>query len=513
MTGIDATPSSTDALRYSGVAAGCAPRTGSVSWRWAVKTRLAHRLLLACAVVVAAALGSTWWSLRSLKHAEDAADHLADRSEQGLNLTARLETVVREKSLLADALVSGDERLLPAIRPHRQEFSDWIDAMQGFVRTDSERRLLDDMRSRFASYTAASDEVARLQTSGQYDDARRRFAAMAGDVEAMLKSGQQVFALAAADMRERRAAAQDQIDDARRTIVWLTGIAGLCSLAMAVALARSASRPLLRMVVRLGAMEVGEGVAIEGDEVRTVEAHVNALLEHVRQQERALQQAEKLSELGEIASELAHETLNPVTGVTSMLQALRRAPLPPERLNRELVDMERMLGRVATTVRRLMSYARPLEPHMQQVSVEAVVQRAVSSVRMASRGREHVVRADAVSPTLEWTMDPDLIEQVLINLLTNACEASPPGAPVYVGVEAPPRESLTLVVRDRGSGIAPRHRDRLFHPFFTTKPDGNGLGLAVSRNIVREHRGRIDVRACTPGGTEFRVTLPRAEAT
>lgn len=476
-----------------------------------MKTRLAHRLLLACAVVVAAALGSTWWSLRSLKEAEDAAAHLADRSEQGLDLTARLETVVREKSFLADYLVSGDERLLDAVRPHRQQFRDWIDAMGDFVRTDEERRLLAEMRRRFAAYTAVSDEVVRLQRAGRADDAGQRFAAMAADVEALLTSGQQVFALAAADMRERRTVAQDEIERARRAMLWLTGIGGVCSLALAVALGRSAARPLLRMVVRLGATEVGEGVAIEGDELRTIEAHVNALLEHVRQQERALQQAEKLSELGEIASELAHETLNPVTGVTSMLQALRRAPLPPERLNRELVDMERMLGRVATTIRRLMSYARPLEPHLQRVSVETVVQRAVASVRMGARARTHPLRTDGVPPRLEWTMDPDLIEQVLINLLVNACEASPPGAPVDVGVEAPAAGPLTLVVRDRGSGIARHHRERLFHPFFTTKPDGNGLGLAVSRNIVREHRGRIDVRDRTSGGSEFRVTLPRSE--
>lgn len=446
-----------------------------------------------------------------MKEAEDAAEHLADRSEQGLDLTARLETVVREKSFLADYLVSGDEGLLASLRPHRQQFSDWIDAMGGFVRTDTERRLLDEMRRRFASYTAASDDIVRLNRAGLTAEARQRFATMAGDVEALLTSGQQVFALAAADMRDRRAVAQEQVERARRAMLWLTGIGGLCSLALAVALARSASRPLLRLVLRLGATEVGEGVAIEGDEVRTIEAHVNALLEHVRQQERALQQAEKLSELGEIASELAHETLNPITGVTSMLQALRRAPLPPDRLNRELVDMERMLGRVATTIRRLMSYARPLEPHMQRVSVESVVQRAVSSVQAGTRVGASIVRTHGTASRIEWTMDPELIEQVLINLLVNACEASPPGTPVDVVVEAPSNGALALVVRDRGGGIAPHHRERLFHPFFTTKPQGNGLGLAISRNIVREHRGRIDVRARAAGGTEFRVTLPREE--
>jgi signal transduction histidine kinase len=475
-----------------------------------VKTRLAQRLLLACAVAVAAALLSTWWSLHSLANADRAAEHLASRSEEGLDLTAKLETVVREKSFLADYLLSGDEHLLAAIQPHRQQFREWIEAMGGFVRTDEERQLLDRMRQRFASYTTAADDVVRLEREGRSGDARQRFTIMAGDVEELLNDGQQLFALAAADMRDRRAAAQAEIEDARRLMLWLTGIGALVSLGMAAALTRSAARPLMRLVLRLGATGVGERVAIEADEVRTIEAHVNALLDHVRRQERALQQAEKLSELGEIASELAHETLNPVTGVSSMLQALRRTSLTPEQLNRELVDMERMLGRVARTVRRLMSYARPLEPHMHRVSVGAVVQRAVASARVAPGARDRVVDAAVAPADLTWTMDPDLIEQVLVNLLVNGCEASPPGSHVEIAAAAQ-NGTLGFLVRDHGSGIAPSHRERLFHPFFTTKPEGNGLGLAISRNIVREHGGSIDVQAPDTGGSVFRVTLPRVE--
>jgi signal transduction histidine kinase len=442
--------------------------------------------------------------------AERAAEHLSDRSEEGLELTAKLETVVRDKSFLADYLLSGDERLLSALQPHRQRFRAWVEAMGAFIRTDEERNLLDAMRQRFEAYTSASDDVVRLQQSGHAGEARQRFVAMAADVEELLSDGQQLFALAATDMRDRRAAAQAQVEGANRLIFWLSGIGALCSLALAAALAQSAFRPLHRMVLRLGATEVGERVAIEGDEVRTIEAHVNALLAHVRRQERALQRAEKLSELGEIASGLAHETLNPVTGVTGMLQALRKTPLPPAQLNQTLVDMERQLGRVVTTVRRLMSYARPLEPHMQRVPIDSLVQRAAASARIAPGARGRIVDPADVPASLIWTMDPDLIEQVLVNLVVNGCEASPPGGHVEIAA-AESNGALALIVRDHGSGIPTGHRERLFHPFFTTKSTGNGLGLAISRNIVREHGGQIDVRTRETAGSEFRITLPRVE--
>ena len=112
-----------------------------------------------------------------------------------------------------------------------------------------------------------------------------------------------------------------------------------------------------------------------------------------------------------------------------------------------------------------------------------------------------------MSTELRWNMDPDLIEQVLVNLLVNGCEASPPGGRVALAASVDD-DWLCLTVRDSGSGIAPTVRERLFRPVVTTKAHGNGLGLAVSRNIVREHGGQIDVTTEAARGSVFRVRLP-----
>jgi two-component system NtrC family sensor kinase len=312
-------------------------------------------------------------------------------------------------------------------------------------------------------------------------------------------------------MQDRRQAAEAAAAHGRTIVLWLTGLGALVTLALGFSLSRYAAQPIYRLVLRLGNAGVGDQVQVDGDELGTLEAHVSALLDRVRQQERALQQAQKLSELGEIASEIAHEALNPVTGVKGMLQALRRTSLPPERLKAELSDMERQLGRVADTVRRLMSYARPLEPRMRRVAVPELLGRAVRSARLAPGVRDRTIRVEPVSSRLEWEMDPDLIEQVLTNLVVNACEASPSGAEVVLEAHAE-NGHLLLSVRDHGTGVAPAIRARLFHPFVTTKPHGNGLGLAVSRNIVQEHGGQIEVIPEERGGSIFRVLLPRADA-
>ena len=122
------------------------------------------------------------------------------------------------------------------------------------------------------------------------------------------------------------------------------------------------------------------------------------------------------------------------------------------------------------------------------------------------------IRERGLPAELEWRLDPDLIEQVLVNLLVNGCEASPPGAQVELRAARATTERWRCRVRPRHRYRHREPRDRLFHPFFTTKPDGNGLGLAISRNIVREHGGQIDVLPQNGRGSVFRVLLPRAEA-
>jgi signal transduction histidine kinase len=472
-----------------------------------MKRSLVGRIMLAYAVVIAAVLASTWWSQRSLDLAEDAARRLADRSVEGIDLATRLETLVHEKSRLADYLLSHDPQGLDALSAHRGQFQRWMDEMAEFTHSDEEHALLERMRSGYASYVAGTDDVIRLEQSRRSDEARQRFFGIADYIEQVLADSQQLLALAQKDMRARREKAEASILQGHTAVLWLTGLGALLTLALGFAVSRYAARPISQLVLRLGSSGMIDHVHVDGDELGRLEVQVNTLLNRVRRQERALNQAETLSELGEIASEIAHETLNPVTGVKTMLQALRRTPMPADELRTVLVDMERQLGRVADIVRRLMSYARPLEPSLRPVGVQSVLDDAARSARLAPAAQDRVVDVHPVPADLRWDMDPQLIEQVLINLIVNGCEASPPGGRVDVAASVEDGR-LCLAVRDSGTGIAPTVRERLFRPFVTTKVHGNGLGLAVSRNIVREHGGQIEVVARPAHGSTFKVLLP-----
>jgi signal transduction histidine kinase len=472
-----------------------------------VRHGLAHRLMLGYAAVIAAVMFSAWWMQRSVGGAEQAAARLAERSIEGIELSSRLEALVDEKNRIAESLLRGSPDTGVAVQPHRREFATWLAAMRDFVRTDEEQAILDRLEADYAAYTAGFDELAHLDPAA----ARLQLVAMADDAERLLADGRLLARRAAEDMSARRAQAGIAIEAARSRVLWLTGLGGLLSLLLGFALSRYVTAPIYQLALRLGSSGVVDRIEVAGDELGTLAAHVGALLARVRDQERALQQAEKLSELGEIASEIAHETLNPLAGVKGMLQALRRTPLPPERLPRELLDMERELARVEGIVRRLVHYARPLEAQMRPVSVRRVVGEAVDAVEHAPAAQRHSIRILSVPRDVLWVMDPDLVRQVIVNLLVNGCEASPEGATVEIETVVVDGR-LQLHVRDHGTGIKASDRERLFHPFFTTKRHGNGLGLAVSRNIVREHGGRIEAIDRAEGGTIFTVELPGREA-
>jgi len=477
-----------------------------------MKPSLAARLMLGYAAVTAGVLVLAWWNHRYLAAAEFAAEHLSDRSVQGIRLSGELETLMQQRSHLSDYLLSGDQRFLELVHPHRRQFQAWIAEMGDFAHADAERDLLQKMQAGYTAYASQVDDAVRLREQGRTDEAREIFFSLAGQMDDLFASSQQLFALAEADMHERRQRTEATIASQRSIISWLTGLGALFSLVLGFILSRYAARPIYQLVLRLGASGVVDSVDVEGDELGALQAHVGALLERVREQERRLQQAEKLSELGEIASEIAHETLNPLAGVKGMLQALRRTPLPRERLAPELADMERQLTRIEDTVSRLMRYARPLEPQLRAVPVAALLKNAAGAAAIAPGARDRKIRVETTLNGVEWHMDPGLMEQVLVNLLVNGCEASPPGAAVDLTATKEDGR-LVLSVRDRGSGIPAGIRDRLFHPFFTTKPHGNGLGLAISRNIVQEHGGRIEAASAEDGGTVFRIVLPAGTTT
>jgi PAS domain S-box-containing protein len=231
----------------------------------------------------------------------------------------------------------------------------------------------------------------------------------------------------------------------------------------------------------------------------------------------ALQQqvvrAERLATLGELAAGVVHELNNPLTSITVYAEYLVRKL---EAQGSEPADLEKLrrIGASAQRILRfsrdLVQYARPSGRDVEPIDLAAVVRQSVSIC-------EHLVERGGI--TLDVEVDPELpvvqavggqLEQVLINLITNAVHAVENGGRVVVRAQTESPSTVLLEVADSGPGVPDDDRHRIFEPFFTTKSDGKGtgLGLPIVRNIVDQHRGEISVQRSDLGGAAFRVILP-----
>jgi len=237
-----------------------------------------------------------------------------------------------------------------------------------------------------------------------------------------------------------------------------------------------------------------------GKAIRTETARYKATAEQLAAAEAAVRRAERLAALGQLTAGLAHELRNPLASIkgSADLLARRSATDPMSRELGEIISSE--VDRTNLLVTRFLSFAKPLEPQRETIDVTDIIDRA------ARHANVEIIR-DYSPDVPPLAVDPALIEQVFINLLSNAAQASEPGAPIIVSTRRKPH-GIEIDVIDRGSGIPPDKMETIFNPFFTTKQTGVGLGLAIVSKIVNGHGGRMTVDSEPGKGSTFRVCLP-----
>lgn len=223
-------------------------------------------------------------------------------------------------------------------------------------------------------------------------------------------------------------------------------------------------------------------------------------------------QSDKLAALGQLAATIAHEVRNPLAVMRSAAQTLSET-LPPDSAASQQASgfIIAEIDRLANVVNSILAYARPLQVAARAVAVAELFDRAVLLARDDLAARRVRVERDEVGALPHVHADPDLLSQLLLGLLGNAADSMIAGGTVRLSASAE-RGSVRLHVADSGPGVPAELRERIFEPFFTTRSRGTGLGLAVARQIVEAHGGRIEVGAAAGGGARFTVTLPAASA-
>jgi signal transduction histidine kinase len=505
-----------------------------------IPSRLSVRLALA-SLGTALAVGTVCAvGLSSLVDVAALTRGVVSRQLAVLDDSHAFGSLLYQKGFVAEYLLTGDRAWLDRLERNRPAFEKWL------ARTASDppgHALLEKIQQEYLAYDQARRHSIALYDGGELAEAKATLADNYNRVRRLLGYFQELGRVERLQAEATLASSETSLRRLARGLVGTAIIGAVASLLAGFWWARRITKPIYELQVQIqsAAERTRIQIAPGGGDLDELAPRIAALVEKLEatdaelaEHRRRLIQSEKLSAVGELAAKLAHEVLNPLAGMKAAVQLLarqaERSGAPPaeasaaagvlatvgttaEALNREI-------SRVEALVRRLVNYSRPLAPRFTVSTVPALVAGALEAAgpALSRSGAKVTERMEPDLPPLE--VDPLLIVQALTNLLTNAVQAvvgqagSPPIPELEVhasGVRRLGREEVLIAVTDNGPGLSAEQRRNLFHPFFTTKADGHGLGLAISHNILLEHGGRIEAGnrpAAQGSGAVFEVYLP-----
>ena len=306
---------------------------------------------------------------------------------------------------------------------------------------------------------------------------------------------------------------------------------GILLFIAAMLIARSIARPIKNLAVAANKISTGElerQVPIEGrDELRDLAVEFERmrqkllashqdLEQKIEQRTKALREAqsqvshqEKMASMGILAAGVAHEIGNPLTSISSIVQVFKRKVNDPQ-LQEYLNTILENIDRISRIVRELVDFSRPTGLEFTYVNVNDVIQNAVGIVKYDRRAKKVDFKLQLAEDVPNLFLVPDQLLQVILNMLINALDALKDGQGTIEMRTELKNGQLLISIIDNGHGIAPEHLNKIFEPFFTTKKvgQGTGLGLSVSYGIIRNFKGKIDVKSALGKGSEFIIYLP-----
>ncbi len=319
---------------------------------------------------------------------------------------------------------------------------------------------------------------------------------------------------------------QEKVGELSKTmILWAFGITATLAVFLSLFLTRYVTAPIQDLIDTMERVERGiesRAQVRSSDDIGRLAEAFNSLLTKLERARRRVERyhyeqmkrADRLASIGEMAAGIAHEIKNPLAGIAGVIQVLKsdiRAGDPKRHVLEEVLSQ---VERMDKAVRNLLSFARPPEPKLTMVDLNELIGKLLDF--LAPQFAKNGIRTDRkLAAGLPWlVLDPDLIQQALLNLALNAIKAMPHGgtfeAETRIEQETKEGGTIRIVFADSGEGIQPENLARIFSPFFTTRQQGTGLGLSITQRIIEQHNGEISVQSVPGKGARFTITLPYA---
>ncbi len=287
---------------------------------------------------------------------------------------------------------------------------------------------------------------------------------------------------------------------------------------LTVYLAKSYTKPIEEVVRVAQSVAAGnlnhELNADRKDEIGKLAQSFNFMVARLREQrdlEEKLRKAEHLAGIGQFATSIAHEIKNPLNFISLSIDLMREKYKPvdsdtQQKFDSMIVNIKNEIQRVSRFAESFLEYGRPLELNRQMTDMGKLINDVIDLVT-AKAQMENIEIQKSFESLPELFVDPEFIKTCLYNIILNAFQSMPAGGVITITTRQY-LNSFLFIIKDTGIGIPEDRISRVFDPFFTTKTTGLGLGLALTKRVIEEHKGKVEITSMEGRGTTFTIALP-----
>jgi signal transduction histidine kinase len=399
----------------------------------------------------------------------------------------------------------------------KENFQSWLSKAKSSVDTEEEKEILDKLSLLYDRVSVFHKQIVEKKTVPE-NEARQAiedYGAMRGLCLELVDMNKDFID----DIANKR-----KMDFKKMNIIILTFLISGVSISMIFVffLTRGIVKPLRKLMneAKSAGLYGEDSTEVKGDEISMLGTHMHhliSLLENsdkkISEQRERLIHAEKFAALGEIATKIADEVRNPIAGIRTGIQLIKRETESNESFQKRLEQMVQELNRVEKVLFEILNYSCPKAPHFGKIDLMKLLKESISDINKDIAEKEISVELRNYGPLI-IEADLDMLKEVFSNILRNAVENLSKGDRIMARIEEGTSDTfpyIHLVFEDTGPGLPSEQLEDIFKPFTTTKPMGVGLGLAVCHNIILEHKGRIWAENGSKGGLKFHIVLPKKQ--
>ncbi len=481
--------------------------------RFGLRTRIFIILGVLLSITAGGGMTMIWYTFR----VDSLLASVIQKNIASLKVAKELEiALLNQRGYVSYYLLEGDPVWLQELGKSRQVFDERLQEAKKVEVTQQGREILEKVGFEYQQYASTKDRVVELYRAGEQERGKKLHREVRTHFFDILNLCQKYDDMHNRVLIDALAGSQVQTKRLRITAaVAMSAFVGITAILMVI-LVVQVLEPIRRLIKEADAIGAPSGKS--EDEVAALKHGVHGLIKNVQETHMELErsrdqllQSEKMATVGKLAAEVAHSIRNPMTSINMRLFSLERALELSPTQEEDFKAISQEMRHLDNIVRNFLEFSRPPRLELQEVNMTGIIDMALQLLeKRLERCGVQVARQRGVCPNIEG--DPELLKEVFVNLIVNACDAMPDGGRLTITEEDAVAEhigrALLIKVSDTGPGIPASLQDKIFQPFFSTKDEGTGLGLSMATRILEEHGGRLEVRSQEDMGATFTITLP-----